>query len=302
MLLCRSLRSTHTPWSSIRLYSSAQLNFYQVLELSPSASLKEIKMQFKRLSKKYHPDLNAHLGDEDKEANNQKFVQMVSAYDTLKDQKKRKSYDETLSPSTRGRSSMYSRRPDPEEWDNKYYGEAKNYSRSRASGSYTSHGYNYTRHKVHNFYKGQGPASGSGHFTGEHRNRGDRFDVPHFDYHEHLSKHLKFEQRIISKHLSKEDKEAVLRQLAPDGDLSKVNEELITKHLMRQAKRETFAKRETHSQTYQATATYNPYMYHGPQNGAHGAHVSDDSGAGFKAFMVAGGAGSVYLLYQLMLG
>lgn len=295
-MFCMNPRVIPLQIMSKRLYSSAQLNFYQVLELQPSASLKEIKMQFKRLLKKYHPDLNAHLNEEDKEANSKRFVEMVLAYDTLKDKNKRKDYDATLLTSTRGGGSMYSRRPAPNQWDNEYYGDAKHYSRARGSGSYTSHGYNYTRHKVHNFYRGQGPEAR--HFTGEHKNRADRFDVPHFDYNEHLSKQLKFEQRIISKHLSEADKEAVLRQLAPDGDLSKVNEELITKHLMRQAKRENFPKREAHA--YKSTASRNPYMYQGPLNG--GAVVDDDSGAGFKAFMVAGGAGSVYLLYQLIVG
>ncbi|KAM9890353.1 hypothetical protein OXX79_011487 [Metschnikowia pulcherrima] len=296
MLLLRGSKAM-LPVNLKRSYSSAQLNLYQVLELSPQASTKEIKLQFKRLSKKFHPDLNIHLNDDEKEANSKRFVEMVSAYDTLKDKKKRKTYDATLSTSSGGRATMYSRRPSPTEWENEYYGDAKHYSRARASGSYTSHGYNFTRHRVRNFYKGNDGESGSRHFTGEHKNRGDRFDVPHFDYNEHLSKHLKFEQRIISKNLTEADKEAVLRQLAPDGDLSKVSEELLTKHLMRQATRESFAQPQP--STHRSTTPKNPYMYHGPQNADLSSH---DSSAGLTAFMVAGGAGSAYLLYHLILG
>lgn len=292
--------STKTRFAAIaprRCYSSAHVNLYQILGLQPNASTKEIKLQFKRLSKKYHPDVNAHLTDELKEENSKKFVEMVLAYDTLKDKKKRTSYDQTLLSDSRGEASTYSRRPAPSHWENEYYGEARQYSRARTSGSYTSNGYNQRRHRVHSFYRGSDTQTGSQHFSGEHKNRGDRYDVPHFDYNSHLNKHLKFEQRIISKHLSNADKEAVLRQLAPDGDLTKVNEELITKHLMRQAKRESFVRRDTH--TYRPTSAENPYMYHGPQNGD---AMSHESGVGFKAFMVAGGAGSAYLLYQLILG
>ncbi|OBA19671.1 DnaJ-domain-containing protein [Metschnikowia bicuspidata var. bicuspidata NRRL YB-4993] len=289
------MRATHSAITSRRMYSSAQPNLYQVLELLPNASTKDIKMKFKRLSKKYHPDVNAHLSDQEKEANSKRFVEMVLAYDTLKDKKKRKLYDATLLSSPRGGGSMYSRRKPPSAWENEYYGEAKHYSRARASGSYTSHGYNYTRHRVHNFYRASNGENGSQHFTGEHKNRGDRFDVPHFDYTSHLSKQLKFEQRIISKHLSEAEKEAVLRQLAPDGDLSKVSEELITKHLMRQAKNEN-AARQTHS--HQSGAASNPYMYRGPQNSN---MDSEESGVGFKALVIAGGAGSAYLLYHLIL-
>lgn len=266
----------------LRLYSSAQLTHYQVLELSPSASLQDIKQQFKRLLKKYHPDLNAHLSEEEKEANSRRYVEMVLAYDTLKDRNRKRDYDLTL--------SQLAPRPQPSAWRSQYYGEAKYYSRGKASASYTSRGYNATRHRVHNFYDGDAPR---GHFAGHHRNHSDRFDVPHFNYHEHLLKHLKFEQRLINKDLSAADREAIIRQLAPDGDLLKVDEELITKHMMRQARK--FARP---ADAARPRASGNPHMYQGP----HGAAGGADGGLGLTAAVVAGGAGSAYLIYQTILG
>lgn len=268
---------------SVRLYSTDLLNYYQILDLLPQASLKEIKLQFKKLLKLYHPDLNAHLSATDKESNSQRYVLMVLAYETLKDVKKKREYDATL----RTTSSSSSERPDRAAWQDRYYGEARYYSRSKASGSHTSHGYNYTRHRVRTFYNGTRPKLGD-QFAGQHRNHGDRYDVPHFDYNEHLSKHLKFEQRIINKHLSPEDRDNILRQLAKDGDISNVSEELITKHLMRQARR-TSATPQT-----SAPSTERPsreYMYQGPHN--------DESSFGMRMAFLFGGAGSIYLLYQL---
>lgn len=262
-----------------RCYATQLLNHYQVLELQPHASLKDIKTQFKKLSKMYHPDLNAHLGDADKEANSKKYVQMVLAYDTLKDAKKKRAYDATLKASSGGTARR-------DVGQNKYYGEAKYYSRANASGSYTSSGYNYTRHKVRNFYKGEAT---SAHFTGHHQNRGDRHDVPHFDYAEHLLKNLKFEQRIINKQLTEEDRESILRQLAKNGDTSKIDEELLTKHLMRQALRSKFNPRPTAQARAAAQQTY---IYQPPP--------SEESSLAVRTAMLLGGAGSIYLLYHMV--
>ena len=66
-----------------------QKNFYQILEIEEDADEKEIKIAYKRLAKKYHPDLNKSdpLAKE-------KFIELKKAYDTLIDPEKRKIYDQ----------------------------------------------------------------------------------------------------------------------------------------------------------------------------------------------------------------
>ena len=61
---------------------------YQQLELSENATASEIKKQFRKLAKKYHPDRNK--GKPDAEA---RFKEINEAYNTLKDEERRKEYD-----------------------------------------------------------------------------------------------------------------------------------------------------------------------------------------------------------------
>lgn len=268
---------------------STSKNYYELLELPTYASIKDIKRQFKSLSKKFHPDLNTHLSEADKESNNEKFVNIVSAYDTLKDIKKKKQYDRSLKDNTGHLASNYNSAPSSQ-WHNEYYGEAKYYSKS--GSKYTASGYNYTRHRVHNF----GDHGNNSTFSGRHKNYGDRYDVPHFNYDEHLSKHLKFEQRIINKQLSDEDRQAIIKQLSKTGDTSNISEELITKHLMRQIHHSYNKTNNQNSFAPQATNlgtnTKNPYMYHGPHD--------EGDGMMFRSLMFLGGLGSICLLYNAL--
>lgn len=278
--------TTRASFLMLRSYSTAAGTHYQVLELLPHASLKEIKMQFKRLLKKYHPDVNAHLDETEKEKNSDRYVKMVQAYETLKDAKKKREYDATLGAMSNSNNPTPSQRQGPSEWQKRYYGEAKYYSKASAS-------YSLRKQRVHNFYRA-GEHDQTSHFGGQHKNH-DRYDVPHFNYDEHLAKHLKFEQRIINKLLSPEERESIIRQLAKDGDTSGVSEELITKHLMRQAQRVNADVKKTGQN--RPKAAHNPHMYAGPQHGYH----EPESLVGFKAALVLG-AGSVILLYNTLSG
>lgn len=284
-LVFRSLRRAST---------SSDRNYYQVLELLPHATPKEIKMQFKKLLIKFHPDVNAHLSEDEKLANNDKYVVMVQAYETLKDAKKKREYDAQMTQTRNSHGSgpgAYAARSDPLEWHSKYYGEAKYYSKGRALTSHFLAGYNSRRHRVHNSYSGPG---GNSDFSGQHRNYGDRNDVPHFDYNEHLAKHLKFEQRIYGKHLSAAEREAIVRQLAANGDPSTVSEELLTKHLMRQMRRTGLPQSDS-SQREKS----HQHMYRGPSNGQ---DAEEESGLGMKTALVLGGAGLAYLVYNALMG
>ena len=63
---------------------------YQTLELTKNASPEEIQKAYRRLARKYHPDMNREKPDEAKK----KFQRIQEAYDTLNDPEKRKFYDQ----------------------------------------------------------------------------------------------------------------------------------------------------------------------------------------------------------------
>ncbi len=64
-------------------------DLYEVLGVSKDASAAEIKKAYKRLARKYHPDLNK--GDAQAE---ERFKEINQAFDVLGDKEKRKLYDE----------------------------------------------------------------------------------------------------------------------------------------------------------------------------------------------------------------
>lgn len=67
----------------------AKRDYYEVLEVSRSASVDEIKKAYRKLAIKYHPDRNP--GDTEAEA---KFKEAAEAYDVLHDPQKRQQYDQ----------------------------------------------------------------------------------------------------------------------------------------------------------------------------------------------------------------
>jgi len=68
--------------------SSAQLDYYQTLEVSRDADAATLKSAYRKLAMKYHPDRNP--GDASCEA---RFKAINEAYDCLKDPQKRAAYD-----------------------------------------------------------------------------------------------------------------------------------------------------------------------------------------------------------------
>ena len=65
-------------------------DFYEVLGVSKGASADEIKSAYRKLAKKYHPDLNK----DNPEAAEAKFKEVQEAYSVLSDDNKRKMYDQ----------------------------------------------------------------------------------------------------------------------------------------------------------------------------------------------------------------
>jgi DnaJ-class molecular chaperone len=69
-------------------------NYYEILEVSPSATLAEIKHSYHRLARLHHPDLN-------KQGLDTHIKRLNLAYQTLRDPQKRAAYDEQLAEEQR---------------------------------------------------------------------------------------------------------------------------------------------------------------------------------------------------------
>src|SRR6266550_1225127 len=69
--------------------TTAKKDYYELLGVARKANATDIRAAFRKLARKYHPDLNP--GDKSAE---EKFKQLQEAYDVLSDSKKRQMYDQ----------------------------------------------------------------------------------------------------------------------------------------------------------------------------------------------------------------
>ncbi len=76
-------------------------DYYALLEVPPTATVAEIRRAYRRLARKYHPDLNRQVSDST--SNEQRIKRLNEAYAILSDPIKRAAYD-----------SLRERRPQPQ--------------------------------------------------------------------------------------------------------------------------------------------------------------------------------------------
>ncbi len=70
---------------------STKRDYYKVLGVEKNADEKQIKRAYRKLAKKYHPDMNGGDASPESEA---KFKEATEAYEVLSDSKKRSTYDQ----------------------------------------------------------------------------------------------------------------------------------------------------------------------------------------------------------------
>jgi DnaJ-class molecular chaperone len=72
----------------------AEEDYYKILGVAKSASSEELQKAYRKLARKYHPDLHADSDEKEKQRAKQEFQKVQQAYDVLSDPKKRKMYDQ----------------------------------------------------------------------------------------------------------------------------------------------------------------------------------------------------------------
>ncbi|KAI0516275.1 hypothetical protein KFK09_008947 [Dendrobium nobile] len=91
--LCKNPRSLllrpgwKCQWRKRSVFVAKAKDFYEALNLSRDATIKEIRSSYRNLARKYHPDMNKNPGAEEK------FKEISAAYEVLSDEEKRSFYD-----------------------------------------------------------------------------------------------------------------------------------------------------------------------------------------------------------------
>ncbi len=86
--LNRSISRNQTKWN-YKFSNMAAKDYYKTLEVTHAATEKDIKTSYRRLARKYHPDVNPN----DKHAE-ERFKELGEAYEVLSDPEKRRKYDQ----------------------------------------------------------------------------------------------------------------------------------------------------------------------------------------------------------------
>lgn len=85
----------------------AAKDYYQVLGIPRSASTEDIKLAYRRLARKYHPDVSRLPGAEEH------FKAVNEAYDTLSDSSKRRKYEQQQTSHSTNQTETATQEPSP---------------------------------------------------------------------------------------------------------------------------------------------------------------------------------------------
>src|SRR6187401_812663 len=107
-----------------RVHVATYKDYYQIMGVARDASQDEIKRAYRRLARKYHPDVS-------KEANaEEKFKNVQEAYEVLKDAEKRSAYDQLGSNWKQGQEF----RPPPDWGGRSPFGDAHGFDEQDLGG------------------------------------------------------------------------------------------------------------------------------------------------------------------------
>lgn len=125
------------------------IDYYKILEVDRNASADDIKKAYRKLARKYHPDLNPN----DKEAET-KFKQVNEANEVLSDLEKRKKYDQ------------YGK-----DWKNaeEFEKSGQRHSRPRGQGSSRAYSGHFTEEDFSDFFSSMFGGGASGGFQSSGR-------------------------------------------------------------------------------------------------------------------------------------
>lgn len=83
-------------------------DYYSILNIAPTASAPEIKRAFRKKAKELHPDIPQNVRDGTaRKANEQALMQLIRAYETLLDAKRREEFDVSYSKTVRKTGSSF---------------------------------------------------------------------------------------------------------------------------------------------------------------------------------------------------
>lgn len=84
------------------------VDYYQVLEIDPAATISDIKKQYKKLAKEYHPDKYQTAGEEIKKLSETKMENIIEAFSIIGDKNKKDLYDSQLAEFKKDKPNLIS--------------------------------------------------------------------------------------------------------------------------------------------------------------------------------------------------